>query len=181
MQFLKNEEELCLPESEDERSRTFQTQGAECHGKRRTETYREQWEQHPGGDHDLTLPRLHLILRTSCSCSSLWFLFLPLDSRERDTAPSQVTAFQVKWQWACILSLWARTWWTLPQEADTLQREPARLLQFKGTVWNHVRALKGKWNKSRVCLFFAQLVMIRLHFIRSVMIQQMLAVVWIQM
>lgn len=67
---------------------------------------------------------------------------------------------------------------TAPEEAYTLQCEPARLLRFKGTLWNRVRAFKGKWNRS--VFICTQLLIIGLHFIRSIMIQQIRAMSCIQ-
>lgn len=64
--------------------------------KRAEVTYREEREEHPGGDHDPALPRLHLILRTSCSTASPWFPFLRLHLQCKDTALGRVTGFQVK-------------------------------------------------------------------------------------
>lgn len=130
-----------------------QQQATEVNGQSGRETYREEREQHPGGNHDLTLPRIHLIWRTAAPDALPGSPFLQSDIQCKDTALGQVTTFQVKWDWACFLYLRTGTWRTLPQETHRLQREPAWLLQFKRTVWNHVRAFKGKWNRSRVYLF----------------------------
>lgn len=72
------------------------------------------------------------------------------DIRCKDTALCQVTALQGKWDWASIPC--AHVPGGRCPRKHSLQREPAGLLQFKGTLWNHVRAFKGKWNRTRVYL-----------------------------
>lgn len=125
------------------------------------ETYREEREQHPGGDHDLTVPQpqpdlenqLFLKLRPG-------FPFPRLKIRCKDTALCQVTAFQVKvgpgWHPAC-----APTWWPLPQEARGLQREPAQTSPIQRYGLEPRQSLQGQMKQEPSVFIFTKLLIIR--------------------
>lgn len=107
------------------------------------ETYREQREEHPGGNHDLTVPQVQPDLQSQLLPKLRSGFPFPGRTRDsKDAALCQVTALQVQRERAGTLR--AGTWWARPQGAHGVQREPGRLLRFKGTLWNHVRAFKGK-------------------------------------
>lgn len=108
------------------------------------ETYREQREQHPGGNHDLTVPQVQPDLQNQLLLKLRpGFPFLGRTRTVRTQPSARSQRFKVQRDRAGTLCA-ARTWWARPQEAHRLQREPARLLRFKGTLWNRVRAFKGK-------------------------------------
>lgn len=62
------------------------------------ETYREQREQHPGGDHDLTVPQVQPDLQNQLLLKRRpGFPFLGRTRDGKDAALCQVTALQVQW------------------------------------------------------------------------------------
>lgn len=115
------------------------------------ETYREQREQHPGGDHDLTVPQVQPDLQNQLLLKLRPVSLSTAGHARSGRSPLPGHRLRVQRDRAGTPGGRGGTWWAWPQEAHRLQRDPAPLLRFKGTLWPHLRAFKGKGNTSRVC------------------------------
>lgn len=137
-------------------------------------TYRKEREQHPCSNHDPVLPRLSLLLRTAALTASAWFPFL----QREDTTLSQVAASQVKQDRTrtpvCTYLVAAA-----PRSTQTATwTGPTSPIQRYGL--EPCSSLQGQMKPESSVFIFTQLLVIRLHLIRSIMIQQTLAVTWHQ-